>query len=105
MPASARSPIPAALDQLAHADLPAPLAVARDLHCFLVHVPGPRDPRGRHYPLTALVTAAAASVLTGARSLAAIGEWITDAPCWVLRAVGFRPDPLTGSVTASCSPD
>ncbi|WP_331747902.1 ISAs1 family transposase [Streptomyces chartreusis] len=99
MPASASSPIPAALDQLAHADLPAPLAVASDLHCFLVDVPDPRDPRGRRYPLTALVTAAAASVLTGARSLAAIGEWIADAPRWVLRAVGFRPDPLTGSVT------
>ncbi len=43
--------------------------------------------------------AAAANVLTGARSPAAVGEWITDAPRWVLRAVGFQPDPLTGSVT------
>ncbi|MGW4823225.1 ISAs1 family transposase [Streptomyces sp. NPDC004227] len=42
--------------------------------------------------------AAAASVLAGARSLAAVGEWIADAPRWALRACGFAPDPLTGAV-------
>ncbi|MEU6201628.1 hypothetical protein [Streptomyces sp. NPDC047061] len=34
----------------------------------------------------------------GARSLAAIGEWITDAPRWAVDALGFAPDPLTGQV-------
>ncbi|MFD6183758.1 transposase family protein [Streptomyces goshikiensis] len=42
----------------------------------------------------------AAGVLTGAKSLAAISEWITDAPIWALRALGFAPDPLTGQIPA-----
>ncbi|MFD7409618.1 ISAs1 family transposase [Streptomyces sp. NPDC059866] len=45
-----------------------------------------------------LLSAAPASVLAGARSLAAIGEWAADAPRWALRALGFPPDPLTGQV-------
>jgi hypothetical protein len=35
-------------------------------------------------------------VLTGARSLIAISEWITDAPQHVLGVLGFTADPLTG---------
>ncbi|MCH5677692.1 hypothetical protein MKW14_39030 [Streptomyces sp. CME 23] len=35
--------------------------------------------------MSALLTAAAASVLAGARSLTAITEWITDAPAWACR--------------------
>ncbi|WP_308402809.1 transposase family protein [Streptomyces sp. AC550_RSS872] len=58
----------------------------------------PRGRRGRRYPLSALLCAAAASVPAGARSLAAIGEWIADAPRWALLALGFAPDTLTGSV-------
>ncbi|MCX5414987.1 transposase family protein [Streptomyces sp. NBC_00059] len=42
----------------------------------------PRGRKGRIYPFTALVCAVAAAVLSGAKSLAAIGEWITDAPPW-----------------------
>lgn len=42
----------------------------------------PRVLRVLRYPLPVLVVAAAASVLAGARSLAAISEWITDAPGW-----------------------
>ncbi|MFE2533691.1 ISAs1 family transposase [Streptomyces sp. NPDC059371] len=87
-----------ALDQLARANRTPPLAAAVDLFQFLAIVPDPRDPRGLRYPLAALLSAASAAVLTGARSLAAIGEWITDAPRWALRALGFPPDPLTGSV-------
>ncbi|MFF4792914.1 transposase family protein [Streptomyces sp. NPDC001276] len=51
------------------------------------------------FPLTAIVTAAAASVLTGARSLTAIAEWIADAPRWVLLALGFVLDPFSKAVT------
>jgi predicted transposase YbfD/YdcC len=36
-------------------------------------------------------------VLAGARSLAAIGEWASDAPCQVLAALGVRRDPLSGA--------
>ncbi|WP_316764123.1 transposase family protein [Streptomyces herbicida] len=53
--------------------------------------------RGRRYQLPALVTAAAASVLAGARSLTAITEWISDAPAWAGRVLGFPLDPLSGT--------
>ncbi|MCI0386745.1 ISAs1 family transposase [Streptomyces sp. CNQ085] len=90
--------MPAALDHLARAESAAPVAEAVDLHHYLALVPDPRDRRGRLYPLAPMLSAAAASVLAGARSLTAIGEWIADAPCWTLRALGFAPDPLTGRV-------
>ncbi|WP_326701504.1 ISAs1 family transposase [Streptomyces sp. NBC_01754] len=90
--------MPSALEHLAHAKAPAPLRDAVDLHRFLSGVPDPRDARGRRYPLAALLSAAAASVLAGARSLLAIGEWLADAPAWALRALGFPPDALTGTV-------
>lgn len=48
------------------------------------------------YPLGALLCTAGAAVLAGARSLTAIGEWVADAPAWVLRCLGFATDPLTG---------
>lgn len=100
MPASASSPITAPLDQLASISAPAPLIDAVDLRRFLDRVPDPRGRKGRVYPFDALVCAVAAGVLSGAKSLAAIGEWITDAPTWALRALGFTLDPLTGQVPA-----
>jgi len=96
VPASASSPIPSALGQLASADAPASLADAVDLRRFLIDVPDPRDRRGRVYPLGALLCTAGAAVLAGVRSLTAIGEWVADAPAWVLRCLGFATDPLTG---------
>ncbi|MEU3253025.1 ISAs1 family transposase [Streptomyces sp. NPDC006997] len=90
--------MPSALEHLAHAEAPVPLCDAVDLHRFLAGVPDPRDARGRRYPLAALLSAAAASVLAGARSLIAIGEWLADVPAWALRALGFPPDALTGTV-------
>ncbi|MCX4633037.1 ISAs1 family transposase [Streptomyces sp. NBC_01443] len=67
-----------------------------DLRRFLSVVTDPRDARGRRYPAVAVLCAAVAAVLTGARSLIAISEWITDAPQHVLGALGFASDPLTG---------
>ncbi|OIK26982.1 ISAs1 family transposase [Streptomyces malaysiense] len=78
--------------------LPHPPVDAAGLRPFLGAVPDPRDRRGRRRPLSALPAAAAAAVLAGARSLAAIGEWITDAPRRAVGALGFTPDPLTGQV-------
>ncbi len=40
---------------------------------------------------------AVCAVLAGAKSLAAIGEWASDAPGQVLAALGIRRDPLTGA--------
>lgn len=99
MPAPASSPIPAPLGQLASISDPTPLNDAVDLRTFLTGMPDPRGRNGRIYPFTALVCAVAAAVLTGAKSLTAIGEWITDAPPWALRALGFTPDPLTGRIS------
>ncbi|KAB1972298.1 ISAs1 family transposase [Streptomyces triticiradicis] len=88
-----------ALDQLARASAPAPLVDAVRLSGFLDLLPDPRGVRGRRYRLSSLVTAAAAGVLAGARSLTAITEWISDAPAWACRALGFPVDPLTGTVS------
>jgi predicted transposase YbfD/YdcC len=43
-----------------------------------------------------VLAVAVAAVLAGARSLAAIGEWASDAPGQVLAAFGVRRDPWTG---------
>jgi hypothetical protein len=77
---------------------PQPLPDAARL-AFLAGLPDPRDRRGRRFPLTAIVSAAAASVLAGARSLTAITECIADAPCWVLLALGFAFGPFSKAVT------
>jgi predicted transposase YbfD/YdcC len=59
-------------------------------------VPDPRDPRGIRHSLTSVLLASVAAVLAGARSLAAIGEWVAGAPPAVLAALGIRFDPLAG---------
>ena len=46
--------------------------------------------------MTTVLAVAVAAVLAGARSLAAIGEWASDAPGQVLAALGVRRDPWTG---------
>ncbi|MFG2682402.1 transposase family protein [Streptomyces sp. NPDC048392] len=65
----------------------------------LAGLPDPRNRRGRRFPLVATVTAAAAGVLAGARTLTAMAEWIADAPRWVLRALGFTFDPFSKAIT------
>jgi DDE_Tnp_1-associated len=61
----------------------------------LAQVPDPRDPRGVRHALTSLLLAAIAAVLAGARSFAAVGEWVADAPPQFLASLGVRRDPLT----------
>jgi predicted transposase YbfD/YdcC len=99
VPASSFCLISPALEQLA--DVPAgerdPLtAGCPSLAGCLSQIPDPRDPRGVRHTLTSLLLAAVAAVLAGARSFAAIGEWVADAPPHVLSALGIRRDPLTG---------
>ncbi|MFF4081070.1 transposase family protein [Streptomyces sp. NPDC001777] len=88
--------MPAGLGNLALPNLCATTQDAADLRRFLVWVPDPRGLRGRRYPLLPLLCAAAAAVLTGARSLIAIGELIGDAPQPVLGVLGFPAGPFTG---------
>ncbi|MBT2611416.1 ISAs1 family transposase [Streptomyces sp. ISL-87] len=96
MPARTSSPMPAGLGQLTLPNARTTEEDAADLRRFLDLVPDPRGRKGRRYPAHALLCAAAAAVLTGARSLIAISEWITDAPQHVLGLLGFPADPLTG---------
>lgn len=96
MPARTSSPIPSALEQLGSPTDPLTSSDVADLRRFLILVADPRDARGLRYPALALLCAAVSAVLTGARSLIAIGEWITDAPQHVLGILGFVADPLTG---------
>ncbi|AXE76351.1 hypothetical protein C5746_04645 [Streptomyces atratus] len=79
--------MPAGLEQLPLHVAPVTTEAA-DLRQFLSLVPDPRGLRGCRYPALALLCVAAAAVLTGARSLIAIGEWITDArsPSWACSA-------------------
>ena len=92
MPAPVSSPIPAATQQL---DAPAALTPQqyRDLLDYLAQIPDPRHRRGRRHTLGAVLAVAVAAVVAGASSLAAIGEWASDAPCQVLAALGVCRDP------------
>ena len=95
MPAATRSsPIPAAVT---HPDRARPLVVGEcpGLLERLAMLPDPRDRRGRRHTLASVLAVSAAAVAAGARSVAAIAEWATDAPGPVLAALGVRCDPLT----------
>ena len=95
MPADPSSSIPPGLTVLGHAD---PLRPAETPHllAYLATVTDPRTRAGRRHPLAAILVLAAAAVLAGARSIAAIAEWAADAPQPVRAALGARRDPLTG---------
>jgi hypothetical protein len=89
------SPIPPGLASLCDAS---PLAEAEPPHLltYLAAVPDPRAARGRRHPLVAILAMAAAAVLTGARSFAAIAEWAADTSQPIRAALGARHDPLAG---------
>jgi predicted transposase YbfD/YdcC len=95
VPADLSSSIPPGLTVLGHAD---PLQPAETPHllAYLATVTDPRARAGRRHPLAAILVLAAAAVLAGARSIAAIGEWAADAPQPVRAALGTRRDPRTG---------
>lgn len=93
MPAEASSLIPPGLDQLREHPEVAPEEVP-GLMERLAEVPDPRDPRGVRHFLVVVLTLAACAVLSGATSLLAVSEWITDAPPRVLEHVGAQFDPL-----------
>jgi hypothetical protein len=93
VPADPSSLIPAALTHLAQTD-PRELqdGDAPHLLAYLATVPDPRAARGRRHRLVAILGLAAAAVLAGARSIAAIAEWAAEAPQPVRAALGARRD-------------
>jgi predicted transposase YbfD/YdcC len=93
VPATPSSPIPAALTHLTHSD-PRELqdSDAPPLLAYLAGVPDPRAAHGRRHPLVAILGLAAAAVLAGARSIAAIAEWAAEAPQPIRAALGARRD-------------
>jgi predicted transposase YbfD/YdcC len=95
VPADPSSSIPSGLTVLGHAD-PLRPAETPQLLAYLATVTDPRARAGRRHPLVAILVLAAAAVLAGARSIAAIAEWAADAPQPVHAALGARRDPLTG---------
>jgi predicted transposase YbfD/YdcC len=103
VPAQLSSPIRAALAHLTHAE-PLQDAEAWHLLAYLAAVPDPRSARGRRHPLVAVLGLAAAAVVAGARSIAAIAEWAADAPQEVRAALGARqPTPGCFAVPAEAT--
>lgn len=65
-----------------------------DLLGVLGQVPDPRDRRGMRYPLAGLLAVAVCSVLAGARSFTAIGEWALDLSADQLDRLGLERAPV-----------
>jgi predicted transposase YbfD/YdcC len=95
VPAVLSSSIPRGLSVLAHAG---PIRAAETPHllAYLATVGDPRTRAGRRHPLVAILAIAACAVLTGARSIAAIAEWATDADQQIRATLGAHRDALTG---------
>jgi DDE_Tnp_1-associated/Transposase DDE domain len=96
VPARSSSPIAAVTQRLDPSAALAPHQCC-DLLGYLAQIADPRHRRGRRHALVGVLGVAVCAVLAGARSMAAIGEWASDAPGQVLAALGIRRDPWTGA--------
>jgi hypothetical protein len=68
------------------------------LLAHLAHVPDPRSRHGQRFPLMALLASAAAAILCGQTSYAAIAQWVRNQPAQLLHALGyFRKPPTEGT--------
>ena len=61
----------------------------RSLFVALVAVEDPRDPRGRRYPLVAILAAAVCAVIAGACTFAAVTDWVRFQDRTVWARLGF----------------
>jgi predicted transposase YbfD/YdcC len=73
--------------------LPCPTTVTdgdrRSLFVALAAVEDPRDPRGRRYPLVAILAAAVCAVIAGACTFAAVTDWVRFQDRTVWARLGF----------------
>jgi hypothetical protein len=65
------------------------------LLAHLARIPDPRSPHGQRFPLTALLAAACAAILCGARSFAAIAQWGRSQDIGLMHRLGFTRTPPT----------
>ncbi len=65
------------------------------LLAHLARIPDPRSPHGQRFPLTALLAAACAAILCGARSFAAIAQWGRSQDLGLMHRLGFYRRPPT----------
>lgn len=74
-------------------DMPCPAVVTdgdrRSLFIALAAVADPRDPRGRRYPLVAILAAAVCAVIAGACTFAAVSDWVRFQDRAVWARLGF----------------
>lgn len=61
----------------------------------LAQIPDPRSAHGQRFPLTALLAAACAAILCGARSFAAIAQWARSQDIALMHRLGFTRTPPT----------
>ena len=67
---------------------------------YLDQVVDHRSRQGLRYELGFLLgVVTAATACAGHDEVAAQAQWAADAPGWVLRALGAKPDPLTGMIS------
>jgi predicted transposase YbfD/YdcC len=74
--------------------MPCPTVVTdgdhRSLFVALAAVEDPRDPRGRRYPLVAILAAAVCAVIAGACTFAAVSDWVRFQDRSVWARLGFE---------------
>lgn len=71
---------------------------AGSLLAHLARIPDPRGRRGQRFPMTALLAAACAAILCGARSFVAIAQWARDQDLGLMHRLGFgRTPPTSGA--------
>ena len=104
-PAAGQQFIPEGHAEYAGADSGGELTAVRGGHGALIEyldqVVDHRSRQGLRYELGFLLgVVVAATACAGHDEVAAQAQWAADAPVGVLRALGAKPDPLTGTITA-----
>jgi len=66
---------------------------------FLATVPDPRSRHGRRHPLSAILAVVCCAIMCGAKSYAAIGQWVQDQDIKLMHRLGFtRRPPKEGGI-------